>query len=118
MLRALRYLLLGLLAVVLLAVAGSNREPVTVHLMPPEMAAFFGGGWSITLPLFLVVAGGILGGLALGFLWEWVRGSKVRNEVGMHRRRAQTLEREVTRLKGSAGTGHDEVLSLLDSRTR
>lgn len=117
MLRSLRYIFLGLLAVALLAVASANRTPVTVRLLPPEMDSFFAAGLSIELPLFLVMFAGIIAGLAIGFVWEWFREARIRAEASQHKRKVVHLEREVTRLKGASGEKQDEVLALLERKT-
>ena len=117
MLRSLRYIFLGLLAVALLAVASANRTPVTVRLLPPEMDSFFDAGLSLELPLFLVIFAGIIAGLAIGFVWEWFREAKIRAEASQHKRKVVHLEREVTRLKGASGEKQDEVLTLLERKT-
>ena len=55
-------------------------------------------------------------GLALGFVWEWIRASAVRGEMVRHRQKVGHLERELTRLKGDAPADKDDVLALLDAR--
>lgn len=114
MFKTLRYVFLTLLAIVLLAVASANRDLVTLQLLPDEMDAFLGIGWSIELPLFLVIFAGILAGLAIGFVWEWFREAKIRAEGNVHRQRATQLEREITRLQGSKAEDQDDILALLD----
>ena len=47
MLKALRYIFLGCLALALLAVASANRAPVTLRLIPEEMDMFLGIGWVV-----------------------------------------------------------------------
>ena len=71
---------------------------------------------SIQLPLFLVVFGGIILGLLLGFVWEWLREGKHRTEATRAKRDAVKLEREVKRLKRreAQAEGKDEVLALLE----
>ena len=92
MIRYLRLLLLAVLGLVLLTVALANRAPVTVRLLPDDMAALTGLTWAMELPLFLVILGGILAGVLIGFVWEWFR------EHG-HRATASQKSREVTRLE-------------------
>ena len=45
MIRYLRYLFLGTLAVALLTVALANRAPVVVKALPPDLAALLGFDW-------------------------------------------------------------------------
>ncbi len=116
MLKALRYIFLGCLALALLAVASANRAPVTLRLIPEEMDMFLGIGWVVDVPLFLVIFAGILVGLAIGLVWEWLRASAVRADAGRHRQKVTQLEREVTRLRGDQGEAADDVLALLDGK--
>ena len=116
MLRTLRYIFLGLLALVLLAVASANRDLVQLRLIPLEMDAYIGLGWAVQVPLFLVIFAGIMAGLAIGLVWEWVRAAGVRAEAGQQRRRVGHLEREVSRLRGDKDDAPDEVLALLDGK--
>ena len=113
--RFLRYLFLALLAICLLIVALANREPVTVNLLPDEIAAFAGFDPSLTLPLFLVIFGGIVAGVVIGFVWEWFREHKHRAEAATERREREKLEREVNRLKPASERQQDDVLALLES---
>ncbi|HQY44921.1 MAG TPA: LapA family protein [Paracoccaceae bacterium] len=116
MIRALRYLVLGALALMLLAVASANRASVTLRLIPEDMDMFLGLGWVMDVPLFVVIFGGVLIGLALGFVWEWVRSASVRGEAVRHRQKVGQLERELTRLKGDAPGAEDDVLALLEAK--
>lgn len=113
--RTLRYVLLGALGLVLLTVALANRAGVRLNLLPEEMGAFFGIDASIELPLFLVVFGGIVAGLLIGFLWEWLREHKHRAAAAQARREAARLEREVNRLRDTKARPEDEILSLLET---
>ena len=85
-------LFLAVLGVALLVVALANRAPVPVRLLPDDMAALTGLTWAMELPLFLVIFGGIILGVLIGFVWEWFR------EHG-HRATASQKSREVTRLE-------------------
>lgn len=119
MFRALRLIFLALVGIVLLTVALANRGPVTLRLLPEEMAGFFGLGWTIELPLFLVIFAGVVAGLLIGFVWEWLREGKFRAEAARRRGEVARLEREVTALKGRAGTPpEDDVLALIDGGGR
>jgi putative membrane protein len=112
--RYVQYLLLGLIGLVLIVVAFANRQPVTLQLLPADMAQFWQAGRSVTLPLFLVVYAAVALGLALGFVWEWLREHKHRAEASTHKRTASALSREVDRLKTARGEAGDEVLALLE----
>ena len=117
MLKVLRYIFLGTLAIALIGVASANRDDVTVRLLPVDIGAFLGIGWSVDLPLFLAIFAGILMGLAIGFAWEWFREAKLRAEAGMHKRQVGDLEREVSRLRTVKAEPGDEVLALLEAKS-
>lgn len=112
--RYIRYAFLGALGIVLISVSLANRGLVTLKLMPQTIADLAGFNPAITLPLFVVVLGGIAAGLIIGFFWEWLREYKQRREAGQKAREVHVLEREVTRLKGEKHQGKDEVLAILD----
>ncbi len=117
MLRFIRLLLLALLGIVLVAVASANRDIVTLRLLPDEVAGFIGFNWTTELPLFLVIFGGIVAGLAIGFVWEWFREAKHRAAATQHRREAGRLEQEVSRLKREKAKPDDDVLALLEGKS-
>ncbi len=112
--RYIRYAFLGTLGIILISLSLANRGMVDLKLMPDDLADLIGFNLGITLPLFVVVLGGIAAGLVIGFLWEWLREYKHRRQVGQKSREVRTLEREVTRLKGEKHEGKDEVLAILD----
>lgn len=120
MVRWARTLLLFALALVLLTLAAANRAPVSVALLPPEMERFLSLGQTVQLPLFLVIFAAMLAGLALGFVWEWLRAARQRDEARVVKQRLLALERDLSRQGGGAGgskdAAHDEVLRLLDNR--
>ena len=114
MIRFIRFAFWGLVALCLVVVALANRGPVPLRLLPEGMGGFLGFSWSVTLPLFLVILGGVAAGLLIGFVWEWLREHKHRAEAARQRREARKLEREVTRLKTPATGRSDDVLALLE----
>ncbi|MBN8290678.1 LapA family protein [Rhodobacter sp. NTK016B] len=125
-----KYLRYAFLAIVLLfcvTIALANREPVTLALWPDTVTAFLGFGYSITLPLFIIVglAAGL--GLVLGLIWEWLRERSVRVEAKQNRRELDRLRADqgtpATVTTGSAvattkpGNGsRDQVLAILDDK--
>ena len=115
MIRYLRYLFLGALALFLVIVAMANRAPVTLRALPQDLSDFFGIGGSMDLPLFLVIFGGIAVGLLIGFVWEWFRERKHRSTASTKSREVTRLERELAVLRDSASVPQDDVLALLDS---
>ena len=117
MIRYLRLLLLAVLGLILLTVALANRAPVMVRLLPDDMAALTGLTWAMELPLFLIILGGILAGVLIGFVWEWVREHGHRATASQKSREVTRLERELAVLKDSSSVPpKDEVLALLDKR--
>jgi len=112
--RYIRYTFLLVLAVCLITVAMANRAPVTLHLLPEELAGFALLPNTLDLPLFVIIFGGIVSGLLIGFVWEWFREHKMRAEAARTRRSVKSLEQEVVRLKGDAVDEKDEILALLE----
>ena len=117
MIRYLRLILLVLLGLSLLTVALANRAPVTVKLLPEDLAALTGLTWAVELPLFLVIFGGIIAGVLIGFVWEWFREHGHRATASQKSREVARLERELAVLKDSTSIPpKDEVLALLEKR--
>ncbi len=114
MIRSLRYVMLAVLGIVLLTVALANRTPVLVQIVPPDMAAFLGFDVAAEMPLFLVIFGGIVAGLLIGFVWEWLREMKHRTTATTKSREVSRLERELALLREEKDGPHDDVLALLD----
>jgi putative membrane protein len=109
-----RYACIALFAVALISVALANRSIVTLKVLPNELAGLFAVNPTINLPLFVVIFGGIIAGVMVGFVWEWFREHSVRSEASKVGRNVRRLEREVARLRGDAEGGQDDVLALLD----
>lgn len=112
--RYIRYAFLAALAVVLITVALANREPVTLHLLPAGLSGFLGFSWAVSLPLFIVIFGGIVAGVMIGFVWEWLREHKLRAKGKRAERAAVKLSQEVQNLKQKQAGPGDDVLALLD----
>jgi lipopolysaccharide assembly protein A len=117
--RYIKYIFLGLLGLCLLTVALANRGPVQIRLLPEDMAALIGVNWSADVPLFLVIFGGILVGLLIGFVWEWLREHRIRAEAARTRRQLTESRREIEQLREAQPKGAgDDVLALLDDGGR
>jgi len=112
--RYIKYAFLIIVTLVLVLMAMANRETVTLEVIPPDLAAWFDIQYAIELPLFLVILGGVVVGILLGFVWEWLREHRHRAEAKTQKRTAQALEREVKTLKGPARDSQDEILALVD----
>ena len=112
--RYVRYACIATFAVALIAVALANRTVVTLKVLPDEVAALFAVNPSINMPLFIVVFGGIIIGLVVGFVWEWLREHTMRAEASKSSRNVRRLQREIARMKGQSADSQDDVLALLD----
>jgi lipopolysaccharide assembly protein A len=115
MLRYIKYAFLIVLALCLLVLSLANRETVTLTALTPELEQFSGLQYSLDLPLYMVVLGGVALGLLIGFIWEWLRESKHRAEVAKRQQQVRTLKREVLRLRGEKNEQTDDVLAILDN---
>ena len=112
--RYIRYAVIAVFALVLVFIALANRNFVEIRLIPAEVADLFALDPVVELPLFIIVYGGIVVGLAVGFIWEWVREHGLRAAAARSDRERRRLAREVKKLKGEKHAGKDEVLALLD----
>jgi uncharacterized integral membrane protein len=113
-LRYLKYLFLIVVALMLVLMAMANRETVVLEMVPEDLAAWFGIQYALELPLFAVVLGGVMLGILVGFVWEWLREHRHRVEAKTQKQTAQALQREVQTLKGPARDTQDEILALVD----
>ena len=113
MTRALRYLLLALLMIALLTVALANRTLVTMRFLPDDLAALLGVTAQFDMPVFLLLFFGIVLGLLIGFVWEWLREHKHRRVASTKTRQVSKLERELAALKDQTALPDDDVLALL-----
>jgi putative membrane protein len=112
--RAIKYVFLIAVAFALVILALANRDPVTLTLLPEELALWSGVEWAIELPLYLVILGGVATGVLWGFVWEWLREHRHRVAAKTNQREAQKLDREVKALKGTRDEGRDEILALVE----
>ena len=109
----LRYLFLGVLALVLLVLALANRAPATLRVLPEDLGAYLGVTGAFTAPLFVVFFLAMALGLLIGFTWEWLREHKHRAEARRERAERERLERELSRSRPR--TEEDDVLALIDA---
>lgn len=112
--RAIRYVLIAVLAIVLIFVAAANRALVTISLVPEGLAQFTGGAWSLTMPAFLALFLAMVFGLIVGLVWEWLREAGLRAESKSRAQRLARLEREMGDLHITRTGPKDEVLAILD----
>lgn len=115
MLRYFRLTFIGLTALILLFLALANRDPVTVRLVPDQMAGLIGLAGGLQLPLFVVLFCAIALGVLIGFVWEWFREMRIRGHAKSSARKVGQLERELAVLKDSHSIPpQDEVLAILE----
>ncbi len=112
--RYIRYALIVLFAVALILIALANRDMVSVRVLPDELARLAAVNPSYEVPLFIVMFGGVLAGLIIGFIWEWIREAGERAAAARQAREMARLRAEIQRLKSERHKGKDEVLALLE----
>jgi uncharacterized integral membrane protein len=109
--RTLKLLLLGLILAIVVVLAVANREAVTLQLLPQGLDRVMQR--SIELPLFVVILGSVVVGMAIGYLFEWLREHKHRRRASQKAQEAARLNREVAQLRKETGRPEDDVLALL-----
>lgn len=116
--KILRTAFLVIVLLLCVTVALANRAPVTLALWPETISNFLGFGFTVTLPLFVVVGGAAALGLVLGLVWEWLRergqrveGAKARRELDKIRAAVQPSD---TR-SAPGNAARDQVLAILDT---
>lgn len=114
--RYIRYMFLIVVGFVLMIMALANRGAITLKVLPPEIGDVVGWNSEITLPMFVVLFGGVVIGLLIGFVWEYLREYKYRAASTRHRRECERLEKEVERLKEPEIGSADEVLAIIDKK--
>ena len=112
--RYLRYLVFGSIAVGLVIVALANRGEVSLTLMPLVLGDLIGFNLQFQIPLFTVIFLGVMTGLLIGFVWEWLREMKHRTAAKTEHRQVVRLEREVSKLKSGTAKEQDDILALLE----
>ena len=113
--RLIKLIVLALIAIVMIVVAVANIQPLTLRLLPDDLARLLGFNWEATLPAFAYLLIAAIVGLLFGFVWEWVREHKHRATAVQERRERVRLEQEVQRVSPSPEKG-DDVLALLEGR--
>ncbi len=112
--RYIRYACIAIFAVALILVALANRQMVSVKLLPAELDGVAAVNPGYQVPLFVVIFGGVLAGLILGFLWEYIREAKERAAAARQAREMARMRAELRRLKGERKQSQDDVLTLFD----
>ena len=109
-----RYASIAIFALALVLIALANRGTVTLRILPDELAGFAALNPTYDMPLFVVIFGGVLAGLVIGFIWEWIREAGERSVAARQKRELASLRAEVARLRKADPRNRDEVLALLD----
>ena len=105
--RTVKLIVLGLLAVILIALGVANMAVVDLFLLP---AALFGDSFSIKgLPLAVVILAAVLMGILAGLVIEFLREHKQRRVAQEKRREIVRLRQEVSRLRAKLGDGEDDL---------
>ena len=105
--RTVKLIVLGLLAVILIALGVANMAVVDLFLLP---AALFGDSFSIKgLPLAVVILAAVLMGILAGLVIEFLREHKQRRVAEEKRREIVKLRQEVTRLRTRLGDLEDDL---------
>ncbi|MFQ5437257.1 MAG: lipopolysaccharide assembly protein LapA domain-containing protein [Paracoccaceae bacterium] len=92
----------------------ANRQTVAIRLVPDDLVTLLPIANQYHLPLFLIILGGILAGLLIGFVWEYFREFRQRAQANRRKRDVKRLEIELSRLREKTGEGKDDVLALLE----
>ena len=109
-----RYGSIAIFALALVLIALANRGTVTLRVLPDELAGFAALNPTYDMPLFVVIFGGVLAGLVIGFIWEWIREAGERSAAARQKRELASLRAEVARLRKTDPRNRDEVLAALD----
>jgi putative membrane protein len=114
--RSFRFVVLAVIGAALFVFALANRGSVKVQILPQEASGLLPFENAYVLPLFVVMFAGILLGLLLGFVWEWIREHRQRADAAQQKREARTLKRENEKLRAERGDDKDDVLTLLEQK--
>tara|TARA_B100000902_G_C27138809_1_gene827507 strand:+ start:182 stop:490 length:309 start_codon:yes stop_codon:yes gene_type:complete len=99
-----------------LTLAVANRELVDIRILPIELEGFLGGGLMFSIPIFVLFLCGVIFGLLVGFVWEWIREMKHRSASSRKSKELAIVESELSQLKRESGQYDDEVLALLNNK--
>ena len=114
--RYIRVIFLTCLSIILLTLAVANRELVDIRILPSELEGFLGGGMILSIPIFVLFLFGVIFGLFVGFVWEWIREMKHRSASSRKSKELAKVENELSQLKRESGQNEDEILLLLNNK--
>ena len=113
MLRAINYILYGIVATVLIFIALANREVIRISLVPEEFS-FIGYNFQLNTPIFFIFFAGFAFGIMVGFILEWTREYKLRSASSYKTLELNNMKRQIQQLKCEKYKNQDDVLALLD----
>ena len=114
--RYIRVIFLTCLSIILLTLAVANRELVVIRILPSELEGFLGSGMILSIPIFVLFLCGVIFGLFVGFVWEWIREMKHRSASSRKSKELAKVENELSQLKRESGQNEDEILLLLNNK--
>lgn len=92
--RILGWLLAFPLIVLAVVFAVANRHDLRLELWPLP--------WVLDLPVYLAVLGALVLGMIIGAVATWLSGHSARANARLHRRRAESLERQLDAARADA----------------
>ena len=87
-----------------------------IRILPSELEGFLGGGMIFSIPIFVLFLCGVIFGLFVGFVWEWIREMKHRSASSRKSKELARVENELSQLKRESGQNEDEILLLLNNK--
>ena len=87
-----------------------------IRILPSELEGFLGGGMIFSIPIFVLFLCGVIFGLFVGFVWEWIREMKHRSASSRKSKELAKVEKELSQLKRESGQNEDEILLLLNNK--
>ena len=88
-----------------------------IRILPSELEGFLGGGMIFSIPIFVLFLCGVIFGLFVGFVWEWIREMKHRSASSRKSKELAKVENELSQLKRESGQNEDEILLLLNNKS-
>ena len=87
-----------------------------IRILPSELEGFLGGGMIFSIPIFVLFLCGVVFGLFVGFVWEWIREMKHRSASNRKSKELAKVENELSQLKRESGQNEDEIMLLLKNK--
>ena len=87
-----------------------------IRILPSELEGFLGGGMIFSIPIFVLFLCGVIFGLFVGFVWEWIREIKHRSASSRKSKELAKVENELSQLKRESGHNEDDILLLLNNK--